>query len=32
MLMLIEMLGPVLSFYNLLCGGLAFDLKGIHER
>ena len=28
MLMLIEMLGPVLSFYNLLSEGLAFDFKG----
>ena len=28
MLILIEMLGPVLSFYNLLSGGLAFNFKG----
>lgn len=32
MLILIEMLGPVLSFYNLLSEGLAFNFKGNYER
>ena len=32
MLILIEMLGPILSFYNLHAKGLAFNFKGNYER